>query len=56
MSVTTSVPATSGRTPNFGGLNSGAHSVPVKNSTGLTVPEELERSGCSECEHDAHRE
>ena len=38
MSVTTSVPPSSGRTPNFEFLKSGAHSVPVKNSTGLTSP------------------
>ena len=36
MIVTTIVPESSGRTPNLEFLKSGAHSVPVKNSQGLT--------------------
>ena len=37
MSVTTIVPESSGSTPNLAFLKSGAHSVPVKKSTGLTA-------------------
>ena len=33
IAVTSSVPATSGRTPKWAGSNSGAHSVPVRKST-----------------------
>lgn len=44
----TSVAATSGSTPNFLSAKSGVHSVPVKNSTGLTCWKKPTAGGISE--------